>query len=96
MKWQDLIEANPDILAGKPVVKGTRLAVEFLLSLFAEGWTEQQVLENYPQLNRMALLAVFAFSAACLARRAILCSNPRRMELLANENIPLEMVLRLR
>ena len=66
MKWQDLIEANPDILAVKPVVKGTRLTAEFLLSLFAEGWTEQQVLENYPQLNRMALQAVFAFSAACL------------------------------
>lgn len=66
MKWQTLIEANPDVLAGKPVVKGTRLSVEFLLSLFAEGWTEQQVLENYPQLNRMALQAVFAFSADCL------------------------------
>ena len=66
MKWQHLIEANPDILAGKPVVKGTRLSVEFLLSLFAEGWSHEQVLENYPSLDRLALQAVFAFSADCL------------------------------
>ena len=66
MKWQHLIEANPDVLAGKPVLKGTRLSGEFLLSLFAEGWTQEQVLANYPQLDRNALQAVFAFSADCL------------------------------
>ncbi len=66
MKWQHLIEANPDVLAGKPVLKGTRLSVEFLLSLFAEGWTQEQVLANYPQLDRNALQAVFAFTADCL------------------------------
>jgi uncharacterized protein (DUF433 family) len=66
MKWQHLIESNPDVLAGKPVVKGTRLSVEFLLSLFAEGWTHAQVLENYPTLDSKALQAVFAFSADCL------------------------------
>lgn len=66
MQWQHLIEANPDVLSGKPVVKGTRLSVEFLLSLFAEGWTHEQVLENYPTLDRSALQAVFAFGAACL------------------------------
>ncbi|MBK7053274.1 MAG: DUF433 domain-containing protein [Rhodoferax sp.] len=66
MKWQHHIEANPDVLAGKPVVKGTRLSVEFLLSLFAEGWTHEQVLENYPSLDRTALQAVFAFSVDCL------------------------------
>ena len=66
MKWQHLIESNPNVLAGKPVLKGTRLSVEFLLSLFAEGWTQEQVLTNYPQLDRAALQAVFAFSADCL------------------------------
>jgi uncharacterized protein (DUF433 family) len=66
MKWQHLVEVNTDILAGKPVIRGTRLSVEFLLSLFAEGWTHDQVLENYPQLDRAALQAVFAFSADCL------------------------------
>ena len=66
MKWQHLIEANPEVLAGKPVIKGTRLSVEFLLSLFAEGWTQEQVLANYQQLDRSALQAVFAFSADCM------------------------------
>ena len=59
MKWQHHIESNPNVLAGKPVLKGTRLSVEFLLSLFAEGWTQEQVLTNYPQLDRAALQAVF-------------------------------------
>ena len=66
MNWNNRIEIKSDVLAGKPVVKSTRLSVEFLLGLFAEGWTEQQVLENYPQLAREDLQAVFAFSAACL------------------------------
>ncbi|TCS68999.1 uncharacterized protein (DUF433 family) [Sulfuritortus calidifontis] len=66
MDWKPHIEVNPQVLAGKPVVKGTRLSVEFLLGLFAQGWSETQVLENYPQLSRENLQAVFAFSAACL------------------------------
>jgi uncharacterized protein (DUF433 family) len=66
MTWQGYIESNPDILGGKPAVKGTRLAVEFLLSLFAAGWSQDQVLANYPQLTPEALRAVFAFAAEAL------------------------------
>jgi Protein of unknown function (DUF433) len=51
MDWKTYIHSDPKILLGKPVVKGTRLSVEFILGLFSEGWTEQQVLENYPTLN---------------------------------------------
>lgn len=61
--WTEHIEQNPEIVGGKPVVKGTRLAVEFVLDLFAAGWSEQQVLDNYPRLTPEALRAVFAFSA---------------------------------
>ena len=61
MNWREYIHSDPKILVGKPVVKGTRLSVEFLLGLFAVGWTEQQVLENYPSLTSEALRAVFAF-----------------------------------
>ena len=39
MKWQDYITSDPKILAGKPVIKGTRLSVEFILNLLAEGWS---------------------------------------------------------
>jgi uncharacterized protein (DUF433 family) len=63
MDWRQYIHSDPEVLLGKPVVKGTRLAVEFVLRLFAAGWTEQQVLENYPTLTPEALRAIFAFAA---------------------------------
>ena len=63
MDWRQYIHADAAILAGKPVVKGTRLAVEFLLGLLANGWAEQQVLDNYPNLTPEALRAVFAYAA---------------------------------
>ncbi|RCJ34565.1 hypothetical protein A6769_21775 [Nostoc punctiforme NIES-2108] len=63
MDWKQYIHSDPKILLGKPTVKGTRLSIEFLLGLFAAGWTEQQVLENYPTLTSEALRAVFAFTA---------------------------------
>jgi uncharacterized protein (DUF433 family) len=66
MDWQAYIHADPNILAGKPVVKGTRLAVDFLLGLFAAGWTEEQLFESYPSLTPDALRAVFAFAAECV------------------------------
>ncbi len=66
MDWRQYIHSDAEILLGKPVVKGTRLAVEFLLGLFAARWTEQQVLENYPTLTREALRATFAFAADCM------------------------------
>lgn len=62
MEWRERIHSDPAILSGKPVVKGTRLSVEFLLSLFVAGWTEEQVLNNYPTLDREALKAVFAYA----------------------------------
>lgn len=48
MGWKDRIEINPLILSGKPLVRGTRLAVEFVVDLKANDWTDQQILENYP------------------------------------------------
>ena len=66
MDWREYIHTDPEILVGKPVVKGTRLAVDFILRLFAVGWTDQQVLENYPTLTRQALRAVFAYAAECM------------------------------
>jgi uncharacterized protein (DUF433 family) len=71
MDWREYIHADPDILLGKPVVKGTRLAVEFILRLFAAGWTEQQVLESYPSLTPEALRAIFAFVADRVQEEAL-------------------------
>ena len=47
MNWHDYITADAAILVGKPVVRGTRLAVEFILDLLAQGWTEADIARNY-------------------------------------------------
>jgi uncharacterized protein (DUF433 family) len=66
MNWRTYIHTDPDILRGKPVVKGTRLSVEFIFRLLAAGWSEQTILENYPTLTTEALQAIFAFAAETL------------------------------
>jgi uncharacterized protein (DUF433 family) len=71
MDWRQYIHSDPKILLGKPTVKGTRLSVEFLLGLFAAGWTQQQVLENYPTLSSEALRAVFTFTAECMREESL-------------------------
>ena len=43
MSWQERIIINPEILVGKPVIKGTRLAVEFVIDLLAQGWSEADI-----------------------------------------------------
>ena len=50
-------------MSGKPVVKGTRLTVDFLLELLAAGWSGEQLLDSYPNLSHDSLRAVFAFAA---------------------------------
>lgn len=71
MDWQKYVHSDTKTLSGKPVVIGTRLSVEFLLSLFAAGWTERQVLENYPTLTQESLRAVFAYAAESLKDEAL-------------------------
>jgi uncharacterized protein (DUF433 family) len=74
--WKKYIHSDPEILAGKPVVKGTRLSVEFILGLFAEGWSEQQILENYPTLKKDSLRAVLAFAADCMREESLYAIIP--------------------
>jgi len=66
MEWQDRIELNPEVLAGKPVVKGTRLAVEFIVDLLAQGWAEDAIVDNYPGLTRDDIKACLAYASAAL------------------------------
>ncbi len=71
MNWQDHIMIDPQILVGKPVVKGTRLSVDFILGLLAEGWSEQQIRENYPTITQDAFRAVYAYAAQILGEESI-------------------------
>jgi uncharacterized protein (DUF433 family) len=65
INYRNYIHSDQDILLGKPVIKGTRISVEFLLDLLASGWTEQMIFENYPGLTQEHLKAVFAFMSDC-------------------------------
>ena len=66
MPWQDRIMIDPAVLAGKPVIKGTRLAVKFILELMAEGWTREQIGRNYPSLTDEDLQATLHYAADTL------------------------------
>lgn len=68
--WRPYIHSDPKILLGKPVLRGTRLAVDFLLDLLAIGRTEQALLEELPTLTPEGLRAALAFAAARLRDEA--------------------------
>ncbi len=62
MNWENYIALDNSILSGKPVIRGTRLAVEFIIGLPAEGWTEGDILRNYPGLTHEHILACLAYA----------------------------------
>lgn len=66
MRWEDRIAIDPKVLAGKPVVKGTRLAVEFIVDLLAQGWNEAQILDNYPGITRDDIRACLQYASEVL------------------------------
>ena len=67
MARPDRIAVDPEILAGKPVIRGTRIAVELVLELLAAGQPESEILSNYPGLTREDILACLSY-ASYLAR----------------------------
>ena len=69
--WNEHIMIDPAILVGKPVVKGARLAVEFIISLLAQGWTEAEILRNYPGLTHEDLLACLGYAGAVLGAERV-------------------------
>ena len=66
MDWRERITSDADTLSGRPRIKGTRIGVDFVLDLLASGWSEAQILDNYPHLKQEDLQAVFAFVRDCL------------------------------
>ena len=63
MAWTERIIVNPEVMAGKPVIRGTRLAVEFVLELPAVGQSESDILANYPGLTREDILACLSYAS---------------------------------
>ena len=66
MNWRDHTVADPEVLAGKPVIKGTRVSVQLVLERLADGWSERDLYRSYPNLSPAALHAVFAFASDVL------------------------------
>ncbi|MFI5460416.1 MAG: DUF433 domain-containing protein [Isosphaerales bacterium] len=66
MDWQDRISVDPKVLVGKPVIKGTRIAVEFLMELVANGWTMDQILRQYDHLTPEDIQACVAYASEVL------------------------------
>jgi uncharacterized protein (DUF433 family) len=66
MKELERIVVDPEILCGKPVVKGTRLAVGFIVDLLAQGWTESEIIANYPGLVREDIRACLRYASELL------------------------------
>jgi len=60
--WHQRITVDQRVLAGKPIVRGTRLSVEFILGLLSSGWKDEQILENYPTLTVEDVRACLAYA----------------------------------
>ena len=73
MGMSNRIEINPEIMLGKPVIRGTRLTVELLLRKLSEGATEEHLLEAYPHLTRDDIKAAIGYAADTIAHE-----KPRR------------------
>jgi uncharacterized protein (DUF433 family) len=64
--WSEQIISNPEILGGKPIIRGTRISVEFVLELLASGATQTEILERYPHIPAEGLAAALQYAADVL------------------------------
>lgn len=73
--WKDRIVVDPDILVGKPTVKGTRISVELILDRLSDGWTMEDILSSYPTLTREDVLAALSFAAELFKEETFVAIN---------------------
>ena len=66
------IVVNPRILGGKPIIKGTRISVEFILDLLASDVSEEDILEDYPHLTKEEIHACLRYAARCYKNSEVL------------------------
>ncbi len=65
------ISLAPDVLVGKPVIRGTRLSVEFVIGLMADGWFEADILANYPDITHEDIIACLAYARDSLSSEKV-------------------------
>ena len=68
---EQLITRNPAIAAGKPILRGTRVSVEFVIGLMADGWTTADILEGYPRLSKEQIEACLRYALDLLESEKI-------------------------
>ena len=71
MNWQDYITINPEIMIGKPVIRGTRITVENIVEELACGYTFQEILTAHPRLSQEAILAALHYAAAIMKNEKV-------------------------
>jgi uncharacterized protein (DUF433 family) len=65
------ITLEPDVLVGKPVIRGTRISVEFIIGLMADGWVEADILTNYPGITHDDIIACLAYARDSLSSEKV-------------------------
>jgi uncharacterized protein (DUF433 family) len=84
--WQKRIVIDPKILAGQPVIRGTRISLEFILDLLANGWTIDHILDDYIQLKREDIMAALKYASEIVkGAKVIVCEEPLPDELEATK-----------
>lgn len=73
--WKGRIVVDPDILVGKPTVKGARISVELIPDRLSDGWTMEDILSSYPTLVREDVLAALSFAAELFKEEAFVAIN---------------------
>jgi uncharacterized protein (DUF433 family) len=66
MNWRERIIVDPSILVGKPIIRGTRISVEFVIDLLGRGWTQEQILREYDHLKPEDVQACLAYAGDAL------------------------------
>lgn len=66
MDWRERIAVDPGVLVGKPVIKGTRIAVELVIDLLARGYTKEQILDQYDHITGEDIQACLAYASETL------------------------------
>ena len=75
--WKERIVVDPKVLVGKPVIRGTRLSVEFIVGLVANRWSDEQILENYPGITHEDISACLYYASDVLkSERVIALGSP--------------------
>jgi len=75
VNWQDRITVDPSVLVGKPIIRGTRISVEFVIDLLARGWTVDQVLTEYDHLTAEDIQACLAYASELLRSERVYLSS---------------------